>query len=54
MTDTNPFRSIANPRRITLAATTDADVTAPDEQPGLTMLGGDAAACADGACSVSD
>jgi hypothetical protein len=54
MTDTNPYRSIANPRRTTLAATSDVGATPRGEQPGLTMLGDDAAACADGACSVSD
>lgn len=54
MTDTNPFRSIANPRRTTLAATTHADATVRGERPALTMLGDDAAVCADGACSASD
>lgn len=54
MTD-NPYRSIANPRRTTLgsASGTDAAATRGTEHS-LQVLGDDAGACVDGACSISE
>ncbi|AEG43030.1 hypothetical protein [Isoptericola variabilis] len=54
MTDT-PYRSIANPRRTRLASAGSADAASPrGDEHSLQMLGDDGAACADGACSVTD
>lgn len=54
MTD-NPYRSIANPRRTTLVSANVAEAAAPRrDEPSLQMLGEDAGACVDGACSVTD
>ncbi|WP_166844593.1 hypothetical protein [Isoptericola sp. BMS4] len=54
----NGYRSIANPRRTTLASRTPADAATPRrgsaEGDGLQMLADDAALCADGSCALPE
>jgi hypothetical protein len=51
----NQYRSIANPRRTTLAARTVEEAVAPHRaEPVLTLLAEDAPACVDGVCAVPE
>ncbi len=54
MTD-NPYRSIANPRRTTLGSASPTEAAAPRrDEHALQVLGDDAGACVDGACSMTE
>ena len=54
MTD-NQYRSIANPRRITLASPSLAAAATPRPEPSaLQMMGDDAPVCVDGTCDILD
>ncbi len=57
-TTTNPFHSIANPRRTTLVNVSAADAAAPHPEqpaPGFTLVGADdAAVCIDGMCALPE
>lgn len=54
MTD-NQYRSLANPRRTTLASLSVAAGAAPrTETPALEMVGDDAPLCVDGVCDLPD
>jgi hypothetical protein len=54
MTDSQ-YRSIANPRRTTLASQSVSAAAAPrTEAPVLQMVGDDAPVCVDGVCELPD
>ncbi|WP_164545075.1 hypothetical protein [Antribacter gilvus] len=57
MTDNHEsqYRSIANPRRVTLMDISAAEAAAPHKEgPQLHMMGDDAATCIDGVCAIPE